>query len=149
MNFQLWIVRKEIGQSSQVLTLDIRCDVKFPSRTENSRQVSHSGAKFQNAAADKGLNHFDHPVVESPGKRHRMQYLLAGVFIYIVRYAEPQNREERVERIAQTDLFAFFVSAAAIADRHLENACATFSQLYRDFRLESESIACQGNALEQ
>src|SRR5262249_41173552 len=112
-------------------------------------QVSCTSAKLQHATTNKRCNSVKHPTIETPGKRYRVKDLLARILINILGQTMSDNLEHRVESVNQSDFLPFLIRPSTVTDRHFVNSGAPFSQFNCQFRLKSEPVACQRNALKQ
>ena len=112
------------------------------------RQVSDTGADFEHSLPHVGLNRIRHPAIEARRAGQRMQCLGAFVFVNVFCEGIPQNHVDRFEGILKSDLLALFIGAAVVADGRFVNPHLAPSQFDGQFRLDAETQAADGNALQ-
>ena len=134
-------------QQLQVLILDVAEYQQTPVEQE-PRQVARSGSDLQDVLAEKLCKGVVHLHVVGAELRHAGERLSADMTDVAHRPILEQRPCGR-HRVTEANLLSLRVVAAAVGDRHLEDAAPQFGDLDGDLRLEAKPIRSQRDALEE
>src|ERR1035438_4163908 len=136
-------------QLREVLRIDVSRDVAFAPRREDAGQVADARSGLQHPLADVRLEGAGQPPIETLGAGERIEDIRSGIFVEISGEGKAQDYIDSFEGVLQPDLLAFFVSPAVIIDGRFVDAHASLGQFDGQFRLQSEAVAANRDALQQ